>query len=191
MSSTDAGDARPFVAAATRLVLGETWYPPGPWDETSAWLGLGAAARTEAPQPADLPDTGFHYLRTRQTRGSLRCVRFHERPGHSDQLHVDLWAGEEPLSFDPGSYLYNGPPPWQDGLSDTAVHNAPMVDGEEPMRRAGRFLWVGRAQGRRLVRWQGESFTAVRGEHDGYRRLGVTLSSDPRADRGERVVGRR
>lgn len=176
LSSTDPGDSRPLVAAATRLVLGETWYSAGPWDETSAWLGLGAAARTEAPQPADLPETGFHYLRARHTRGSLRCVRFHERPGHSDQLHVDLWAGDRPLSFDPGSYLYNGSPPWQDGLSDSAVHNTPLVDNQEPMRRAGRFLWADRAQGRPVARWHGESFEAVRGEHDGYRRLGVTLS---------------
>jgi hypothetical protein len=57
LSSTDAGDARPVVAAATRLALGETWYPAGPWDETSAWLGLGGARR-EGTAARRLPRRG-------------------------------------------------------------------------------------------------------------------------------------
>lgn len=176
LSSGEARDARPFVAAAARLFLGETWYPEGPWDETSAWLALGHGARTEAPQPESLPDTGLSFLRGRDTRGSLRCVEFHERPGHSDQLHVDLWWGADPFALDPGSYLYNGPAPWQDGLAGSSVHNTAMVDGLEPMRRAGRFLWAERAQGRLTGRWHADHVQVVRGEHDGYRRLGVTLS---------------
>jgi hypothetical protein len=176
LASVDAGDVRPTAAAGSRLVLGESWYRPGPWDETSAWFALGHGARTEAPRSDDLPDTGLHFLRGRETRGALRCVHFHERPGHSDQLHVDLWWRGQLLTFDPGSYLYNGLPPWQDGLAGAVVHNTPVVDGEEPMRRAGRFLWVDRAQGRLVGRWESDHLQAVRGEHNGYRRLGLTLS---------------
>ena len=176
LSAADPGDVRPIVAAASRLLLGETWYQPGPWDETSSWLGLGMGARTDEPRTRSLPETGLHYLDGRGTRASLRCVKFHERPGHSDQLHVELWWGGQPFAFDPGSYLYNGPAPWQDGLAETAVHNTPQVDGREPMQRAGRFLWAGRAQGRLVCRWEGDGFEALRGEHDGYRRLGVRLS---------------
>ena len=176
LTSAESRDVRPITAAASRLVLGETWYRPGPWDETSAWLGLGQGARTDGPRTDSLPETGLHFLQGRDTRGSLRCVRFHERPGHSDQLHVDLWKGGELFAFDPGSYLYNGPPPWQDALAEAAVHNAPMVDGQEPMRRAGRFLWAGRAQGRLVGRWEADHLQAVRGQHNGYRRLGVTLT---------------
>jgi hypothetical protein len=176
LSAAGPGDVRPMVAASSRLLLGETWYRNGPWDEASGWLGLGRGARTEAPRTKSLPETGLHYLEGRETRGSLRCVHFHERPGHSDQLHVELgWDGRQ-FAFDPGSYLYNGPPPWQDGMAQTAVHNAPMLDGREPMRRVGRFLWAGRAQGRLLHRWEGDGFEAVRGEHDGYRGVGVTMS---------------
>jgi hypothetical protein len=176
LSSAEARDVRPITAAASRLVLGETWVRPGPWDEASAWLGLGQGARTDGPRTDSLPDTGLHFLQGRETHGSLRCVEFHERPGHSDQLHVDLWWGGELFALDPGSYLYNGPPPWQDALARAGVHNAPMVDGREPMQRAGRYLWTGRAQGRLVGRWDGDHFQAVRGEHNGYRRLGVTLS---------------
>ena len=176
LACAESRDVRPITAAASRLILGETWYRPGPWDEASAWLGLGQGARTDGPRADSLPDAGLHFLEGRETRGSLRCVRFHQRPGHSDQLHVDLWKGGELFAFDPGSYLYNGPPPWQDGLAGAVVHNAPIVDGLEPMRRAGRFLWADRAQGRFVGRWEGDQLQVVRGEHNGYRRLGVTLT---------------
>jgi hypothetical protein len=176
LACAESRDVRPVTAAASRLILGESWYQPGLWDETSAWLGLGQGARTDGPHAQSLPDAGLHFLEGRETRGSLRCVRFRQRPGHSDQLHVDLWRGGEPFAFDPGSYLYNGPPPWQDGLAGALVHNAPIVDGLEPMRRAGRFLWADRAQGRFVGRWQADQLQVVRGEHNGYRRLGVTLT---------------
>jgi len=176
LASTAHHDARPILAAASRLVIGESWYPPGAWDETSRWLGLGLGVRAQPPSTATLPETGLHYLEGPGTRGSLRCVRFQGRPGHADQLHADLAWGDQPFTIDPGSYLYNGPPPWQDGLAGAIVHNSPMVDGLEPMRRAGRFLWVGRAQGKLTGRWGGDHFQAVRGEHDGYRRLGVILT---------------
>src|SRR4029077_5948128 len=69
-------------------------------------------------------------------------------------------------------------------LAGTAVHNTVMVDRHDQMRRAGRFLWVDWAQA------SGRSFSTpfsaspstnladspncFEGEHDGYRRLGVT-----------------
>jgi hypothetical protein len=176
LSSVEAGDARPLAAAASRLTGRQTWYAPGPWDETSRWLGLAEGERAELPGASSLPDAGLHYLRGGRARGCLRCVEFHERPGHSDQLHIDLWWGDRLLTLDPGSYLYNGPPPWQDGLAGALVHNAPVVDGEEPMQRAGRFLWAERAQGTFAGRWQGDRFEAMCGVHDGYRRLDLMLS---------------
>jgi hypothetical protein len=176
LSTVEARDVRPIAAAAARLTLGESWYPPGPWDETSHWLGLAEGVRSVPPRAESLMDTGLHYLDGKRTRACLRCVEFHERPGHSDQLHVDLWSKGRLLTFDPGSYLYNGLPPWHDGLAGTAAHNAPLVDAEEPMQRAGRFLWVGRAQGRLEGRTQEYRVRGMRAAHDGYRRHGVRTS---------------
>lgn len=176
LSSADASDVRPFAAAAGRLFLGEEWYPPGAWDETSLWLGAGAGAQAGPPRPESLNEAGIHFLRGASTWGSLRCVEFHERPGHSDQLHVDLWSGGRPFTLDPGSYLYNGPPPWQNGLAGALVHNVPVIDGREPMRRAGRFLWVDRAQGVLEGRETRRGIHELRGTSDGYRRFGVRLS---------------
>jgi len=96
---------------------------------------------------------------------------------------VDLWWHGLNLARDAGTYLYNGEPPWNNGLAGTAVHNTVMVDHRDQMRRAGRFLWLDWAQA------SGRSFSAsssmlpsmtnanfpncFEGDHDGYRRLGV------------------
>jgi len=174
LASVDSADARPVVAAAARLTRREAWYPDGPWDELSAWLGLSGGRRVDAPRPASLPVAGLHFLRGSETWGALRCARFRGRPGHSDQLHVDLWWRGLPLVFDPGTFLYNATAPFEHGLSHAAVHNTPLVDGLEPMRRAGRFRWSDWAQGE-VERLGGEGVAALRGSHNGYRRVGVRL----------------
>jgi len=176
LASVEPRDTRAVVAAGARLFLGQSWYPAGPWDETSKWLGLDQGTRGEPPRPASLPQAGLHFLRGRQTRATLRCVRFRGRPGHSDQLHVDLWWGAEPVAIDPGSYLYNAPPPWSNALAAAAVHNAPILDGQEPMRRGGPFLWVDRAQGKVTGRLNQDGIEAIRAEHDGYRRFGASIA---------------
>jgi hypothetical protein len=96
---------------------------------------------------------------------------------------VDLWWHGLNLARDAGTYLYNGEPPWNNGLAGTAVHNTVMVGRRDQIRRAGRFLWLDWAQA------SGRSFSTslspsppetiadypncFEGEHDGYRRLGV------------------
>lgn len=178
LSTAAPSDVRPITGAAARLLLGEDWYRQGAWDETSRWLGLGDGVPAAPPRPDDLTNTGLHYLRGRETWGSLRCVEFHERPGHSDQLHLDLWRRGRPLTIDPGAYLYNGPPPWENALAGAVVHNGPVIDGEDPMRRAGRFLWIDRALGRFAGRKEESGVWQFSASHDGYRRLGVMVSRE-------------
>jgi hypothetical protein len=80
------------------------------------------------------------------------------------------------LARDPGTYLYNGPAPWNNGFARTAVHNTVTVDDQEQMRRVGRFLWVdwAEASGRAYASNGNACADRFEGEHDGYRRFGVT-----------------
>jgi hypothetical protein len=131
---------------------------------------------TAAYRRAGYPHAGIYILHGRRTWGMLRCAHFCSRPGHSDQLHFDLWRHGQNLACDPGTYLYNGSPPWDNGLMGAEVHNTLMVDDQEPMRRGGRFLWLDWAQGRVLGRWSsaGGGLEILAAEHDGYRRMEVT-----------------
>lgn len=125
--------------------------------------------------PEGFPDAGLYFLRGQRAWGMLRCGRFTSRPGHSDQLHLDLWWRGLNVAGDPGTYLYSGEPPWDNALMGAMVHNTVVVDGEDPMRRAGRFLWLNWAQGTVLGRWRtpDQSLEVLVCKHDGYRRLGV------------------
>jgi hypothetical protein len=108
-------------------------------------------------------------------RGFLRTAHFTSRPSHADQLHLDLWWHGLNVAQDAGTYLYNAPPPWENALASTVVHNTVTIDGQEQMVRAGRFLWVDWAQAQ-VVNRQNDSLGQTRhlvAWHDGYRRLGL------------------
>ena len=173
------GDQRPVLQAAWRALFGEAAFPAGSWDETSFWLGLQPEGANEETllharlfPGADLPEAGLYLLRGRQTWAVLRCVRFRSRPAHSDQLHLDLWRNGRNVALDPGTYVYAAPAPWDNTLARAGAHNGPVAEGHEPMRRAGRFLWLEWAQGKVIRRWRAASgaLEAMAAEHDGYPR---------------------
>jgi hypothetical protein len=176
-------DYRPVLQACGRAFLGEDLFPPGAWDEMSLWSGLEPAGgpgeplaplALAAPAPEAIPKTRLDCAAS-QSWASLRAVHFRERPSHSDQLHVELWWRGTNLAMDAGTYTYNAGPPWDNALAAARVHNTVLIDRQEPMRRAGRFLWLDWAQARLVEHSTGpgkdeERLTA---EHRGYAGRGV------------------
>ncbi len=157
-------DFRPVLQAAGRAFLGEASLPSGEWDEMSLWLAPAPIAHPPQVQPSPPP-----ILRSTNSWAHLRVARFRARPGHSDQLHLDLWWRGFNVAQDAGTYLYNAPPPWDNSLSGASVHNTLTINGLDPMTRAGRFLWLDWAQAQILV----STPTRLVAEHNGYRRLGL------------------
>lgn len=161
-------DYRPVAQAAARAFLGETILPPGYWDEFSLWLNLpldpSASVQSKITSPA------IHRLGDEDSWATLRAVHYSNRPAHADQLHVDMWWKGENTAMDAGTFSYNLPPPWNNMLSQTAVHNTVTIDGQDQMRHAGRFLWLNRAQAQMLPQTHPNCLTA---EHYGYRHLGI------------------
>jgi hypothetical protein len=185
----DFGDQRPALGLALWVTRGRRAFAPGPWDELAVWLcgqaPLAArlnqtplAARLNQAPSADLaaPEGGYYTLRAGTSWAFTRCATYRDRPAQADLLHVDLWWRGANVLGDPGTFAYDAPPPWNNGLAGTAVHNAPAVDGRDQMERGPRFVWLGWPHGR-LLRSGASPDGAVRwleGEHDGYvRRLGV------------------
>ena len=142
--------------------------------------GLGkkpAAAQVAKEDKLALPsaETGYFRLGDESSWALIRAGQYTRRPFQADQLHVDLWWQGINIARDAGTYLYNGPSPWNNGLAGTAVHNTVTVDGRDQMRRAGRFLWLDWAQARGGLYSSNNHSYADRfeGEHDGYRKFGV------------------
>jgi Heparinase II/III-like protein. len=178
-------DFRPLLRMGNCVLNSGNPLPPGPWDEIAIWMRSDAAPSTNHESKVEYSSSdgsasGYHRLGTQTSWALVRAGRYSRRPFQADQLHVDLWWRGINVACDAGTYLYNGDPPWDNGLAGSAVHNTVTVDGRDQMRRAGRFLWVDWAQA------SGKSFSSSSGpddpnildtfigEHDGYRRVGVT-----------------
>ena len=160
-------DFRPVVQAAARAFLGKTALPAGPWDELSSWLAQPAAAQADSQSLQTSP--GILRLGDAENWAILRAVKYASRPSQADQLHLDLWWKGEAVALDAGTYRYSDPPPWDNALAQTAVHNTIQVDGLNQMRKAGRFLWLDWAVAKVLA----ASPDRVTAEHDGYHAQGI------------------
>lgn len=157
LAGGDFNDFRPILQAASWAFLNQHALPPGAWDSQAAWL-LGAPLSSANTLPPPEP-----------MRAYLRCEQFTSRPAHADQLHLDLWWHGQNITLDAGTYQYNAAPPWENGLARTHIHNTIEIDHQDQMTRAGRFLWLDWAQGKKLP----APINTQIAEHDGYRRLGV------------------
>ncbi len=169
-------DFRPLLQLGA-AVLDRPALKPGPWDEAALWFGAKPTTVEEtAPALPPSAETGYFRLGDQSSWALIRAGRYTRRPFQADQLHVDLWWRGINLARDAGTYLYNAPPPWNNGLAGTAVHNTVTVDHHDQMRRAGRFLWVDWAQASgRSHSSPGQPYAdRFEGEHDGYKRFGVT-----------------
>jgi hypothetical protein len=188
LTSCDYGDFRPLLQMGNSILKYPTALQPGPWDEAAIWL----CGKSECPQNQRVPHpspvgvgasatkqsntNGYHRIGTENSWALVRAGHYTRRPFQADQLHVDLWWHGLNLARDAGTYLYNGDPPWNNGLAGSAVHNTFTVDGRDQMRRASRFLWLDWAQasGKSFSTTNGRYADCFEGEHDGYRRLGIT-----------------
>ncbi|MGB9673538.1 MAG: alginate lyase family protein [Anaerolineales bacterium] len=177
-------DYRPVLQAAQRAFLGKPLFPPGTYDEMSLWYGMGLESQKSEDSS---PKIEFETITQRRNSmvvirpkrfpawADLRCTRFNNRPGHADQLHVDLWWNGVNIMKDAGTYLYTAPPPWDNALAETFYHNTITINDRNQMEKAGRFLWLDWAQGK-VVSQENDAendIYEVTAEHDGYQKWGI------------------
>jgi len=163
----DYRDYRPVLQAASIAFLGKPFFSTELFDEMAHWFGLSNKSDRK-DETLNHQNTGCLKVGTSLCWATLRAADFKLRPAHADQLHVDLWANGYNILLDPGTYLYNADPPWDNPLSQTRVHNTLEINGQNQMLRAGRFLWLKLAQAKILLIKPDE----VMAEHDGYRHSG-------------------
>jgi hypothetical protein len=185
LASCSFHDYRPVLQAAALAFLGERYFVPGVWDELSLWLDIkdrepqNSVDQNKRPNSMEIksfPDS--HVMLQNPANESwafYRVSQYHARPAHADQLHLDLWWRGHNLAQDAGTYLYNSPPPWDNSLAQTGIHNTVTIDGLDQMTRAGRFLWLDWAQAKILQQntaQDGKSIEVI-AQHDGYRQKGL------------------
>lgn len=118
----------------------------------------------------------------------LRTPTFTDRPGHADLLHADLWRNDRHVTLDPGTYLYNANPPWDNALQGTDVHNTVMVNGEHQMTKASRFLWLDWPTTEILSVGSEDIPASITAQHNGYKKFGITHRRTVTAENHQWVV---
>ena len=179
LSNSPFNDYRATLQASAQAFFQKPALPSGIWDEAGLWL---SPLSDRQRQPSVLPDHRLGHSGQTVLHGAagswayLRAARFNSRPGHADQLHLDLWWQGMNLCLDPGTYRYTADPPWNNALTSTLVHNTLSVDGREQMTRAGRFLYLDWAQARLIEHSKAPdgSWERLCASHTGYRKLGIT-----------------
>jgi hypothetical protein len=190
LTSLPHDDFRPVVDAAAKAFLYEDIYNQSNLAEMADWFDLQAKVN---PHPAQPQASDMLRIDNAEGRAFIHAAYFTDRPSHADQLHVDLWWRGVNIACDPGTYQYNTPPPWDNALASTRVHNTLTLDGQDQMLRAGRFLWLDWAQAEVLayeVDDEGQ-LSWVTAEHNGFKSLDAlhqrTLSA---SDKGWTVTDR-
>lgn len=181
-------DFRPALQAAGVAFLGKRLLTEGRWDEMGWWLcpisgshsptSIEDGMRNKLVEKFDPERVSPNTLSSsnHDSWAYLQAAHFTSRPGHADQLHLDLWWRGLNIALDPGTYLYNAPAPWDNALTSTFVHNTVTIDGQEQMKRHGRFLYLDWAQGEVVSNKpvDGDRLQQVIALHNGYHRLGIT-----------------
>jgi hypothetical protein len=147
LGTADYADYRPTTQAASLAFLGFPYLKPGQWDELALSLGFSSTLVGKIAVN-DLTSSAIHRVGNNELWASLRVPCFHSRPAHADLLHVEIWFNGENIAQDAGTYAYNLPDPWTNSLVKTCVHNTIVVDGQDQMYRAGKFLWLQRTKAR-------------------------------------------
>jgi hypothetical protein len=163
-------DHRPVLQAAIASFLGQKTSPKEKLDEMSIWL-----ASPRSNKRSKSFKSGALRLQGKHSWAYLRAAHFSNRPGHADQLHVDLWWQSINIARDNGSYLYTAPRPWDNALSATRAHNTLTITNRDQMQKAGRFLWLDWAQAQLLEEeysGNGDRIMA-RASHNGFRDMNL------------------
>lgn len=135
-------DYRPVVNTVFALTAGCTLCQEGPWSEELLWFGCGSLSEypykyVERISTA-FPEAGIFALHNGDDFAIISLTDFRARPGHMDQLHLDLWHRGENILCDSGTGSYASELGAR--LASTSGHNTVLVGGKDQMHIKGKFL---------------------------------------------------
>ncbi|GAA4440081.1 hypothetical protein GCM10023188_36930 [Pontibacter saemangeumensis] len=147
-SGSDYTDYRPQLNGLHLLLTGKNLYDgTGAWEEEAAWYGIHKqpgkrfAVLQQEQGIIAFPKGGYFLIRDGDTLSLIRCAKFRNRPSHADNLHLDVWVGDQNLLHDAGSFKYNTGQELKRYFKGTQSHNTVMVDDLDQMLMGERFIW--------------------------------------------------
>lgn len=112
-------------------------------DESQEWYGVNNPniITQEYNNLASFPLGGNFVINDDLTKTFIKCAQYKDRPGHADNLHVDLWLDGENYIWDTGSYKYNTTEEYSEFFPRCHGHNTVSLDGKDQMLKGSRFIW--------------------------------------------------
>ena len=148
-------------------------------EEVVRWLGgdspMSKPARADGVMSGP---SGWVTAKVGRCSVFMHAGMYRHRPSHLDALHLDVRIDGKEVITDPGTYAYNAPVPWNNGLASALVHNGPILDWKETAERGPRFLWLSWPASRLVATEEGEHSARIVAERLGAVRREVLVTAD-------------
>lgn len=142
MTSCGYRDFRPVCNSTYQLLSGEELYEADKHREELIWLGCGShdsfMKQSVIRQDMYCLQAGIFTLRDRRSMMMFVCNDYKKRPGHMDQMHVDLWVDDVNVLCDCGTYSYASDIGQK--LLRSSSHNTATIDNKPQMSIRPPFL---------------------------------------------------
>jgi len=176
LSSNDYLDYRPQLNAAWHVLTGRRLYENGLHDENLLWIcgehALNSLIENCLRKSKGYSVGGYYNLQGESSSGLVRCGTYKDRPNQADMLHLDLWSNGENILTDAGTFSYNTDEEWLKYFNGTSSHNTIMINNEDQMEKASRFMWLNWTKSKLISFNQYEDGMVIfEGEHYGYKPL--------------------
>ncbi len=140
-------DYRPQLQALASYFGIDLGYGMGNWAEDCYWFAPPSPTQSmEISSVSLFLDGGYYVFRWKDTLSFLRCGSYRDRPVQADNLHLDIWIGDENILRDAGSYRYNTDPTLLRFFNGTNSHNTVMLGDYDQMEKGPRFVWLNWSQ---------------------------------------------
>lgn len=139
VTSCDYRDYRPVINTAYALAGTHALYPEGMYSEELLWFGTGEyPTERMGMRSCAFKQAGLFTLRSGGDFAMICLNDYRSRPGHMDQLHIDIWRDGKCILCDSGTGSYADEQCAK--LADTEGHNVAYIDSRDQMSRHGPFL---------------------------------------------------
>lgn len=162
-------DFRPVINAIYVLLTGKKLYENGSHEEELLWLGIDNAESIQHKSleriSHNFKQAGFFTIRKNNSWLMVVLNKYCSRPGHMDQLHIDLWIRGVNVLCDAGTFSY------ADGLGKKLAmnesHNTAVCADKTQMNTARAFLVYDRTK-RKIIEYSESSFCGIMQSKNGY-----------------------
>lgn len=124
-----------------RMVLFDYSYDES---ESLHWLGFSEPEikkRNLNKSMSIFSNGGYYIIQEEGVKTFIKCGSYKDRPGQSDNLHVDIWINGENILRDSGTYKYNTTNELKKYFNGCGGHNTVSVNNADQMLKGSRFIW--------------------------------------------------